>query len=257
VEDGPLRFALRETRNIMTRPTVMVSLLAVIVIMAISGPFGTSRSIPPGPRMAYWAVVVVSTFGTGALISAGFNKALRRHRLAPWLLPISVGLVTGVAVTLVVVMINWVSMGVSPNEPNYFWGLAANVMAVAVVIAVVIQMTDPVGVATPPVDPKPIAILDRLELARRGPLISMSMQDHYAEIVTTKGSSLILIRLSDAIREVGDTPGMQVHRSHWVATSHVRAARREGDRAVLTLSDGREIPVSRTYVKAVKAAGLL
>lgn len=257
MEDGPLRFALRETRDIMTRPTVIVSLLAVTVILAISGPFGTSRSVAPGPRVVYWAFVVISTFGTGSVISAGFNKALRRHRMAPWLLPITVGIVTGIAVTLVVLIINWVAMGVTPAEPNYFWGLSANVMAVAVVIAVVIQMTDPVGVATKPVEPKPVAILDRLDLAKRGPLISMSMQDHYAEIVTTKGPSLILIRLSDAIREVGDTPGMQVHRSHWVATGHIRAARREGDRAVLTLSDGREIPVSRTYVKAVKAAGLL
>ena len=76
MEDGPLRFALRETRDIMTRPTVIVSLLAVIVILAISGPFGTSRSVAPGPRVVYWAFVVISTFGTGSVISAGFNKAL-------------------------------------------------------------------------------------------------------------------------------------------------------------------------------------
>ncbi|WP_058246574.1 LytTR family DNA-binding domain-containing protein [Tropicibacter naphthalenivorans] len=76
-------------------------------------------------------------------------------------------------------------------------------------------------------------------------------------ITTTKGQELILMRLSDAVREVGDTPGAQVHRSHWVSYSQVTAARREGDRAILTLSDGQELPVSRANVAKIKEAGLL
>ena len=76
-------------------------------------------------------------------------------------------------------------------------------------------------------------------------------------VATSTGTDLILMRLSDAMDETGDVAGMQVHRSHWVATGEVTAARRDGARAILTLSDGRDIPVSRTYVPAVKEAGLL
>ena len=51
--------------------------------------------------------------------------------------------------------------------------------------------------------------------------------------------------------------GFQVHRSHWVSLAQVRSVRRDGARAVLTMSDGRDIPVSRSNIAAVKEAGLL
>ena len=65
------------------------------------------------------------------------------------------------------------------------------------------------------------------------------------------------MRLSDAMEEVGDTQGMQVHRSHWAALDQIVSARRDGAKAILTMTDGREIPASRTYVPALKAAGVL
>ena len=74
---------------------------------------------------------------------------------------------------------------------------------------------------------------------------------------TTKGDHLVLMRLGDAMREVGDTAGAQVHRSHWVAFDAVTACRRDGDRAILTLSDGSELPVSRANVGKIRDAGLL
>ena len=65
----------------------------------------------------------------------------------------------------------------------------------------------------------------------------------------------ILLRLADAIREAAPTDGLQVHRSHWVARGHIAALRREKGRIILTLSNGRDIPVSRTYEQAVAQAG--
>ncbi|WP_281279575.1 LytTR family DNA-binding domain-containing protein [Pararhodobacter zhoushanensis] len=96
----------------------------------------------------------------------------------------------------------------------------------------------------------------RLRLDKRFRLISLSIQDHSVEAVTLRGRDLRLMRLSDAIAETGGDGGSQVHRSHWVALDQGRAERREGTRGLLTLSDGHEIPVSRTYAAAAKAAGL-
>lgn len=84
----------------------------------------------------------------------------------------------------------------------------------------------------------------------------MSVQDHYVEVTTSIGKSLLLMRLSDAIRETGDVAGLQVHRSHWVATAQVIKAKRDGDKAILTLSDGRTLPASRSRIKDLKAAGI-
>nr|WP_239029977.1 LytTR family DNA-binding domain-containing protein [Nereida sp. MMG025] len=102
----------------------------------------------------------------------------------------------------------------------------------------------------------PPAIHARLPYDKRGDLISISSEDHYIRICTTKGEEMILLRLSDAVREVGDTAGLQVHRSHWIATDHVRMVHKLKDRAEITLSNDRVIPVSRRYLQAVAAAGL-
>ena len=101
------------------------------------------------------------------------------------------------------------------------------------------------------------ALLDRLPFDKRGPLLALSVSDHYVEVRTSKGHELLLMRLSDAIRETAPEPGLQIHRSHWVAKSAVQSARRDGARAFLTLIDGTEVPASRTYLPALKEAGLL
>jgi DNA-binding LytR/AlgR family response regulator len=105
--------------------------------------------------------------------------------------------------------------------------------------------------------PCPPAILDRLPLDRRGALVALSAEDHYVRVVTRTGEALVLIRLADAMRETGDLPGLQVHRSHWVALDAVRAVRRSGDGAVLTLATGHELPASRRFIPALRQAALL
>ena len=64
-------------------------------------------------------------------------------------------------------------------------------------------------------------------------------------------------RQRDAIAETAPVEGLQVHRSHWVALAEVRKSRRQQSRGFLTMSDGREIPVSRTCLYAAMQAGLL
>jgi DNA-binding LytR/AlgR family response regulator len=88
-------------------------------------------------------------------------------------------------------------------------------------------------------------------------LVALTVEDHYVRVRTTQAESMLLMRLSDAIREVGDTPGARVHRSHWVAFAQVRSAVRKGDRVLLTMVTGDQIPVSRANVARIKEAGLL
>jgi DNA-binding LytR/AlgR family response regulator len=63
------------------------------------------------------------------------------------------------------------------------------------------------------------------------------------------------MRLSDAIAELEGIEGMQVHRSWWVSREAIRAARRGDGRAILTLPDGAEAPVSRTYARELREKG--
>ena len=82
-------------------------------------------------------------------------------------------------------------------------------------------------------------------------LVYVKSEDHYLEVHTTVGSSLIKMRFSDAVAELGDR-GMQVHRSYWVATGHVVRTARNGKRTMLRLTGDREVPVSVTHLRAVR-----
>ena len=83
-------------------------------------------------------------------------------------------------------------------------------------------------------------------------LIFIKSEDHYLEVHTTAGSSLIKMRFADAIAELGDR-GIKVHRSYWVATGHVTRSVRTGKRTVLRLTGDHRVPVSVTHMRAVRA----
>ncbi|MGB7317327.1 MAG: LytTR family DNA-binding domain-containing protein [Planktotalea sp.] len=90
---------------------------------------------------------------------------------------------------------------------------------------------------------------DRL---REAQIISMSMQDHYVEITTTRGASMLLMRLSDAIDLLDGLAGAQTHRSHWAARAHAQQLSKKGRRHALSLSDGRKLPVSSSFITDVE-----
>ena len=104
--------------------------------------------------------------------------------------------------------------------------------------------------------PTPPRFLERLPLKLRGgELWAVESEDHYLRLHTSKGQDLILLRLADAVAELEGIEGMQVHRSWWVARGAIEDARRGDGRATLTLKDGSEVPVSRTYAKALREKG--
>ena len=92
-------------------------------------------------------------------------------------------------------------------------------------------------------------------------LYAVSSEDHYLRVHTSLGEELILMRLSDAMRELEDA-GLQTHRSWWVATDGVAEMKSDNGKKkyfvsiALVLKSGKEAPVSRSFAKAVKEAGL-
>ena len=84
-------------------------------------------------------------------------------------------------------------------------------------------------------------------------LVYIKSEDHYLEVHTTVGSSLIKMRFSDAVAELGDS-GMQVHRSYWVARRHVSRSFRSGKRTLLRLTGDHKVPVSASHLPTVRAS---
>ncbi|WP_406649852.1 LytTR family DNA-binding domain-containing protein [Aliisedimentitalea scapharcae] len=84
-------------------------------------------------------------------------------------------------------------------------------------------------------------------------IIRMHAQDHYVQIVTTKGSSLLTEQFGDCVEKLRKLDGMQCHRSHWICLGHARDVTRKGSSYTCTLSNGDQIPVSRRRYSELKA----
>jgi len=103
----------------------------------------------------------------------------------------------------------------------------------------------------------PGGFLDRLPSRLGRDLLCLQMEDHFVRAHTTMGSDLLLTPLKDAIAELGQTDGLQVHRSWWVAKAAVAEPVISGRNLSLRLSNGLEVPVSRASVSKLRAAGWL
>ncbi|MEC3860305.1 LytTR family DNA-binding domain-containing protein [Mesobacterium sp. TK19101] len=243
----------------MTHSVTVTVLLSVGVVLGIAGPFGTSVSLTLPARLAYWLCIVCVTYGWG--LALGLWLAPKVAQRPFWQRVGLQGIGSALGVCLAVLALNRAVFGIWPaaSEVPVF---LATLVSITVIVSAVLEMLEVHREKAPAVRDQGLPrdlppLLDRLPLDKRGPLVALSVEDHYVRIRTTRGQEMILMRLSDAMREVGQTPGAQVHRSHWVAFEHVAAAEKVGDRAILTLRDGAEIPVSRANLPKIREAGLL
>lgn len=261
MNDSPVRLAIREMQDTGRKALFWAILGAVILLLGLSGPFDTIDILPLLPRFAYWAMVTLVTFFSGWFVSMVIVLTFEARRWPFWLEATLAGIGVGFVVSIEILVMNWLVFGVSPIETGYASTLVANTVVIALVVTALIIWTRR-NLETPTIPPaaftpQPPRLLARLSLDKRGTLISLSVQDHYVKVVTTRGREMLLMRLSDAIAETEGCAGLQVHRSHWVALDQVQAARRDGARGTLTMTGGGEIPFSRSFLPAVKEAGLL
>ncbi|WP_375207602.1 LytTR family DNA-binding domain-containing protein [Hyphococcus sp.] len=84
------------------------------------------------------------------------------------------------------------------------------------------------------------------------PVMTVVSQDHYIEITTASGRSLIRGRMKDALARLSGEDGIRPHRSWWVRASEVCAVVRRGRDRMLMLRDGVEAPVARARWKRVR-----
>lgn len=252
--DADPQFALRELRRHMLTVRTLAVLVLIGGVLTIIAPFGSGRALSVLPLAAFWIGLVALTYAIGMSVHLLLGPRARKMPLA--LGTLFVATVTGIAVAIAVDALTGLLFGWPETLSGVLRDLARD-FTIGFCVSLGVQIASGDRVQSPALSPAPPALLDRLPLDKRGPILSLSVEDHYVRVRTTKGEEMLLMRLSDAMREAAPTPGLQVHRSHWVARQAVTAARREGDRAILTLSHGRDIPASRSHIPALKEAGLL
>jgi hypothetical protein len=272
---GLLHSALRETQAIIANPRLLAVFAVIVVVFAVTGPFGTLETMGLAQRLGYWFVAQATSW-TVAIFSIHVADRLFGARIRPEPLRVLVtGAAAGVPVSLAALLFGgdlWADGGgLEPGEAARVFATSIPLtMGFSVLSWLVLggreaSLADPdadagfasrgehAAHAKPKAAPAVPDILMRLPPEKRGPLMRLSAADHYVEIVTSRGSDLVLMRLGDAIAGTAPVEGLQVHRSHWVALSAIAGVQTTNGRTRLLLQDGSTLPVSRALAGEVRA----
>lgn len=232
----------------------LISGLSICVIagllLSILAPYNTGR-ISFLPRLTYWTLLCVAG-GIGAAIFEPMTRAMNWSPNRLWS-------VAGQSITssllVTAMLIGW----------NYYQGnrldlleaisLFFFVLVIGVTITAVVHLAEQSSRKNQASPQRP-AIFERLKPKfRNAEIYALMAEDHYVRVITSKGDDLILMRLSDAVKELGLTKGLPVHRSWWVAEAGVKSAKKSDNKITLELYSGQTAPVSRSNTKSVKEAG--
>ena len=88
-------------------------------------------------------------------------------------------------------------------------------------------------------------------------LVALKAEGHYVQVYTQTGNDLIYYRFSDAIAQLSEHDGIQVHRSYWIDPGSAKAVKDDSGKYELLLSNDLRVPIGQTYKQNVRAAGLL
>ena len=247
--------ALRKLQAFLRSPRFWSTFAAVVLLFWITAPFGTA-ALPAAPRLGFWLVLHAATWAC-ALVFVAFADVLLEGRIASRLARMMTGaMLAAPLIGLVTETLRTATFGGAITPASYAGALGTGlVLSVLFCVLTWLSMHPAPREHAPqrPAAPVQIPLLRRLSPENRGALLHLAMQDHYVEVATARGRELVLMRFADALAELGGTPGLRIHRSHWVADAAVEALARDNGRLTVVLKSGTRISVSRPYVAAVRA----
>ncbi len=256
---------MRESPYVKSLPYHLPPVLALAVVMAVTGPFGTYEHMGLDSRLVYFTCLSVLNWLQIIFLAAwlGTLEPIDRWPVAARMT--LVGLLAALPGTAEILVLHaWLVRPIPLSAlPSVFPGNAFLTIVVAVVAGLLVEQrlhaaadAERDRVASLP-QPSPPDFFRRIPPALGRDLLALEMEDHYLRIHTALGSDLILMRLRDAVEELGPTQGRQAHRSWWVAEGAVASAERGAGRPVLVLRNGLRVPVSKSFRDQIKEAGWL
>jgi hypothetical protein len=234
--------------------------LALGLLLAMIGPFGTFADLNLAQRLVYWLGIFIAN---GLQVLGALLLIL--WRFGDRWPPVAIGGVAGFLASIpatgeVILLEQWLRPWQAVTPLTTFGNVLLLTEAITITIVMVrshmVRLKAPIKVE---IGARPAergdALMKRIKPEARGELLALEMEDHYLRVHTARGNDLILHRLSDALDEVAGVDGLQVHRSYWVARAAVREVERDGRRLQLVLTNGLKVPVSRNNVAMLKSAG--
>ena len=270
-----MEFAYRELLSPRVLAFSLITLVFVILTFTIIGPLGSYRSLSLFQRLVY--MIVCSAFAWPVCYSMVVVTCCAMRDRTPRQIALAVALATLIASVpcATVVYAYYVLFHAEHILHGGFLAIFAMTASVCVssclLLLFVVWQNLQRSEASAPGDTDDHAgqqavsaggardhhphlpFFHRLPAELGRDLIYLKTADHYVHVYTADGSKRVLVRFADAVVELGDL-GMQVHRSYWVAHGHMRELATRGKSVRLRLAGGHEVPVSRTYLGAVRAA---
>jgi LytTr DNA-binding domain len=260
------RMTAREAPTDRARPASPVILAEaaliglVILVLGITGPFGTYGLGPWSDRLAYWLRTLAAGYVLYRPALWLAERLARRHGIG---LPAAWAIAIG-AVTLPMTLWLWYfGPEIDPSRrlprggeflETYLQILVIAVLAIGGLGLVRARLTE----APAPARQGDDAGIGEM-LAARLPrhlgrdVQALRMEDHYVRVYTPQGEALLLMRMSDAVRDVRCIDGAQVHRSWWIARAAIDRIEGGGRQLRLRLVNGLEVPVARRRLAELKA----
>ncbi|MGY4395615.1 hypothetical protein ACVWZA_000776 [Sphingomonas sp. UYAg733] len=236
-------------------PGLPVAGVVAWVMMVVVGGFGTG-DLPLAMRIGFWGILL----GWNILKWQTWFVWLVR-KPANWPLASGLGaIVINLPLPLEIALsLELFGIGGSVDLARS-WGQALVISLV--IFAAIFTIRWHRGTAEPLAVAEPAVLRDGL-LARAGvkmpgAVLAIRAEDHYCRLHLADGRNVLIHhRFGDALAEVAEFDGEQVHRGAWVAAHGVAGARREGRKWLIVLPDGTTVPVSAGHAKAARLRGWL
>jgi len=251
-----LRSTLRELRVFLLSTRFWTTFAIVVLLFTVTGPYDTANSMPIATRLGYWLLVQATAWSIAISFSVMAEILLRRQIGSMFWRMMTGSLVAALPIAAFLSLIDFALNSEVLTLVSWLQQIVFTAPLCAL-FCLLTYMTMHSRIASTSELPafarnnidSPTPILARLKPENRGPVLRLTVQDHYTEVVTSRGRELVLLRFADAIRETGAIEGMQLHRSHWVARAHVERLKRDRGKLFVVTRDGTIIPVSRPYAE--------
>lgn len=233
------------------------------LLTAFVGPFSTFDTMTLEFRVVYWGGVV----GSAVLLSEVVQWVVAQYDVpGPLHADLMGSALMAPSFGLAITIFNDVALG---HSGSFVSALGTNILTVLLVcLGIVIvrgyvralagETQEPTAAADDAPEEKPLpGFLRDIDPEIAASVHWIEADDHYLKVHGQNGSTRVLMRFRDALEEISDLPGLQVHRSHWVRIEAVTEVRPDGRRHVAVLPCGAKVPVSRSYLPDLQAAGLM
>ena len=226
-------------------PLVTTCVVAGLVL-AILAPLGTDQ-FSVLVRLVFWiGLCFVGGLGAGL---ADLIFARIGIKPGPWLCAFAQSITSTLAVFSLMLLME-LNLGGTLEKSSvlsilfYVWVISAAISTIGALIRIsrasAIQEVD-----TP-------LLFGRLPpQLRSADIYALAAEDHYVRVITSKGDELILMRLSDAIKETEPLKGLSPHRSWWVSEAGIAKM----GKSEILLHSHHTVPISRSGKKLVREAG--